>query len=151
MKHRRLLATLLVAITIAAAACTSTAGSDSTVTDAGSTTTTIELPDLEFGRGIMPASVPASWPMPVRSTIGSTMIDGTRGLTEVVATFPANVSAVVDYYTQNLPILGYEVTASGGTDGGWRIEFAGEGVTGELLLSVGGSGITAGTMRFVRG
>jgi len=150
MKRRLLLATLLVAIAVVAAACTSATGNESTGTSVGSTTT-IELPDLEFGRGIMPASVPASWPMPVRSTIGSTMIDGTRGLTEVVATYPANVSAVVDYYTQNLPILGYDMTASSGTDSEWRIEFAGEGVTGSIVLLIGGSGITAGTMRFVRG
>ncbi len=150
MGSRRLLIALVVVVAVVAAACTGTTSDDLTTTTGGSTTT-FELPELEFGRGVMPASVPLSWPMPDRSVIGATMIDGTRGLTEVVATYPADVSAVVDYYTQNLPVLGYEVTNSEGSDAEWRLEFSGEGLSGEVILEVGGSGVTTGTLRFIRG
>ena len=100
-------------IAVVAGACTS--NSDSTAPE--TTTTTFDFPELEFGRGVLPGSVPALWSNPDQSVIGATMMDGTRRLTEIVITYPATVSDVASYYMTNLPVFGYEVTDASGTDG----------------------------------
>jgi hypothetical protein len=145
MRIRQTLIALVVVIAVVAAACTS--NSDSTAPE--STTTTFDFPELEFGRAVLPASVPALWPTPDQSVIGATMMDGTRRLTEIVVTYPATVSDVASYYTTNLPVLGFEVTDSYGNDGKFTIEFSGNGVTGTIVLTTGGTGLTAGTIRMV--
>ena len=142
-----MLIAIIAVVALVAAACSGSASGDST-DDAAETTTTVELPDLEFGRGVMPVSVPEAWPMPDQAVIGATMIDGVNGRTEVVATFPATVVETVAYYTTNLPIVGFEVTTSEGTDGQWSLEFTGQGVTGGATFKAVGSGVTAGTLEF---
>ena len=145
MKIRQILIALVVVIAVVAGACSS--NSDSTAAE--STTTTFDFPELEFGRGVLPASAPALWPTPDESVIGATMMDGTRRLTEIVVTYPATVSDVASYYTTNLPVLGFEVTDASGTDGSFTIEFSGNGVTGTIVLTTGGTGLTAGTIQMV--
>lgn len=142
MRTRRILIALVAVIAVVSAACTST---DTVAPE--TTTTTFEFPDLEFGREVLPASVPASWPTPDQSVIGATMIDGTRRLTEIVITYPAIVVDVSAYYTTNLPGLGYEVTSVSGSDGAATIEFSGDGVSGTIALTTGGPGLTSGTIQ----
>jgi hypothetical protein len=144
MKIRQTLIALVVVIAVVAAACTSE--SDSTAPE---TTTTFDFPELEFGRGVLPGSMAALWPSPDQSVIGATMMDGSRRLTEVVVTYPATVADVASYYTTNLPVLGFEVTDASGSDGEFAIEFSGNGVTGTIVLTTGGTGLTAGTIQMV--
>jgi hypothetical protein len=144
MRIRQILIALVVVIAVVAAACTS--ASDSTAPE---TTTTFDFPELEFGRGVLPGSMPALWPSPDQSVIGATMMDGSRRLTEVVVTYPATVADVASYYTTNLPVLGFEVTDASGSDGEFAIEFSGNGVTGTIVLTTGGTGLTAGTIQMV--
>ncbi len=150
MRTRRMVVVLVIAVALVAAACSSSTPQSASQT-ADETTTTIELPDLEFGRGVMPVSVPAAWPMPEQAVIGSTMIDGVNGRTEVVVTYPAAVLETVAYYTTNLPIVGFEIISSDGSDGEWTIEFAGEGVTGSAFFKIAGASVTAGTLTFNTG
>jgi hypothetical protein len=145
MRSRRILIALVMAIAVIAAACTSSSDTAAPET----TTSTFDFPELEFGRGAVPASVPASWPTPDGAVIGATMIDGTRRLTEIIMTYPAVVTDVSDYYTTNLPVLGYDVTGVSGSDGTATIEFTGNGVTGTIMLAAGGTGLTAGTIQMV--
>ena len=145
MGTRRILIALVVMIAVVSAACTSS--NDTTAPE--TTTTSFEFPELEFGRGVLPASVPASWPTPDQAVIGATMMDGGRRLTEIVVTYPANVSDVAAYYTTNLPVLGYEITSTSGSDGTMTIEFSGSGVSGTIMLTTGGTGLSAGTIRMV--
>jgi hypothetical protein len=145
MKIRQTLIALVVVIAVVAAACTS--ASDSTAPE--TTTTTFDFPELEFGRGVLPGSMPALWPSPDQSVIGTTMMDGSRRLTEVIVTYPATVADVASYYTTNLPVLGFEVTDASGSDGEFAIEFSGNGVTGTIVLTTGGTGLTAGTIQMV--
>lgn len=142
MRIRRMLIALLVMVAIVSASCTSSGD-----TTAPETTTTTEFPDLEFGRGVLPASVPGLWPMPEQSVIGTTMIDGTRRLTEIVVTYPADVPDVAAYYTTNLPVLGFEVTSTSESGATVTIDFAGNGVNGTIVLTTGGIDLTAGTIR----
>ena len=147
MRTRRTLFALVAVIAIAAAACS---GASQEISSAvADTSTTVALPDLEFGRGVMPVSVPDTWPMPEQAVIGATMIDGVNGRTEVVATFPATVDEVVSYYTTNLPIVGFDITKSEGSDGDWTLEFSGNGVTGMANFKIFGSSATAGALEFI--
>ena len=145
MRTRRILIALITVIAIVAAACTSSGDT----ADPETTTTSFEFPDLEFGRGVLPGSVSASWPTPEGVVIGATMVDGTRRLTEIVMTYPADVSDVASYYTTNLPVLGYEVTSTSGSGSAITIEFSGEGVSGTIALTTGGTGLTSGTIRMI--
>jgi hypothetical protein len=143
MRIRRMLIALLVVVAIVSTACTSSG--DTTAPE--TTTTSFEFPDLEFGGGVLPGSVPELWPMPEQSVIGTTMIDGTRRLTEIVVTYPADVSDVAAYYTTNLPVLGFEVTSTSESGATVTIDFAGNGVNGTIVLASGGIDLTAGTIR----
>jgi len=145
MSTRRILIALVVVIAVVAAACTSSSDSAGSET----TTTSFDFPDLEFGRGVLPASVPASWPTPVQAVIGTTMLDGTRRLTEIVVTYPSAVPDVSAYYATNLPALGFEVTSTSGSDGVVTIEFSGNGITGSIVLSAAGTGLTGGTIQMI--
>lgn len=145
MRTRRAMIALVVAIAVVAAACTSNGDSAAPET----TTTVLELPELEFSRGVVPASVPASWPTPEQAVVGATMIDGTRRLTEMILTYPASVADVSSYYTTNLPVLGYQLSSVSGSDGTVDIEFAGNGVSGTIVLTTGGTTLSAGTIRMV--
>ncbi len=148
MRTRRILIALIAVVALVAAACSSSTPESSSQSAADTPTTTIELPDLEFGRGVMPISVPKAWPMPEEAVIGSTMIDGVNGRTEVVATFPASVQEAAAYYVTNLPITGFDILRSEGTDGEWVIEFSGQGVTGKVSFKIVGSGASAVTFEF---
>jgi hypothetical protein len=145
MRTSRILIALVLAIAVVSAACTSSSDTAAPET----TTTSFEFPDLEVSRGVLPASVPSSWPTPEQSVIGATMMDGTRRLTEIVMTYPASVSDVAAYYTTNLPVLGYEVTSVSGNDGKVTITFADDGVSGTIVLTTGGTSLSAGTIRMV--
>ena len=147
MRTRRVLIALAIGIAVISTACTSNGASSSPET----TTSVFEFPELEFGRGVVPASVPASWPTPDQAVIGATMIDGTRKITEMVLTYPAAVAEVSSYYTTNLPTLGYDVTGGSGSDGAVTIDFAGNGVSGTIMLTTSGTGLTAGTIQMVHG
>jgi len=109
--------------------------------------TTIDASGVVFGRGTIPETVPTSFPVPDEARVGATLIDSNRNLTEMILTFPANVDAVVDYYEENLPARGYEISTSEGTDADWLIEFNGDGVEGVLRVKTGGSGLAAATVQ----
>ncbi len=100
-----------------------------------------------FGRGSVPDAVPGSFPIPDEAVVGATLVDTNRGLTEMILTFPAAVNAVVTYYEENLPLRGYEITDSDGTDADWVLEFSGEGVDGMMRITTGGSGVSSAAVQ----
>lgn len=135
----------LFALALAVLAVALIAACDSPADEA--TTTTIDASGVVFGRGTIPETVPTSFPVPDEARVGATLIDSNRNLTEMILTFPANVDAVVDYYEENLPARGYEITTSEGTDADWLIEFNGDGIDGVLRVKTGGSGVAAATVQ----
>lgn len=114
----------------------------------GACTISQEIPDLEFGSGEVPFTVPAGFPLPDVAVIGTTMIDGVNGRTEMIVNFPANVSEVAAFYVANLPILGFEITDSKGTDAEWDISLTKDGVTGTIHLTFAGTGLSSGMFTF---
>ena len=144
MHHIRLLSVVFVFLAVAFIATACDGSSHET------TTTIADPSDVAFGRGSVPESVPDSFPVPDEAAVGATLVDLNRGLTEMILTFPANVDAVVDYYEENLPARGYEMTVSDGTDAEWLIEFDGDGVRGVIRVKAGGTGIAAATVQLTR-
>ena len=143
---------MVALIAVLLAACS---GETTEEPDVVTTTTVVESAassgsdDVEFGRGLLPATVPADFPIPDQAVIGSTMIDRNRDLTEAVVVYPSDVPEVVRYYETNLPELGYTIEESAGTDANWTIDFSNGDSTGELRLSVGGGSLTQGILRVV--
>ena len=94
----------IAAVAFGAAGCGGL--SDETTSTTGS--------EVVFGRGSVPETVPESFPIPDEAVVGATLVDATRGLTEMILTFPADTAAVVEYYEENLPSRGYQITDSDG-------------------------------------
>lgn len=101
-----------------------------------------------FGRGSVPGTVPESFPIPDEAVVGATLVDADRGLTELILTFPAGTAAVVDYYEENLPLRGYQITDSRGTETAWRLDFSDDVVDGVVSVQTGGSGVAAAAVQF---
>jgi len=101
-----------------------------------------------FGRGSVPETVPLSFPIPDEAVVGATLVDADRGLTELILTFPAGTAAVVDYYEENLPLRGYQITDSRGTETAWRLDFSDDVVDGVVSVQTGGSGVAAAAVQF---
>ena len=136
------LAFAVLAVGLVAAACDGSSDE---------TTTTIADPSgVVFGRGSVPDTVPDSFPVPDQARVGATLVDANRDLTEMILTVPANVDAVVDYFEENLPARGYEISLSEGTDAEWLIEFNGDGFAGVIRVKTGGSGLAAATVQLTR-
>lgn len=140
---------LVLALAVVLGACS---GDTSETTSTPSSTTTTGASGgssddpLVFGKGELPETVPADFPIPEQAVVGSTMIDRTRGVTEAVMTFPANLDAVKSFYETNLDALGYTIESSSGSGTEWRIAFVKESMTGEVVLLVGASGLSSGTL-----
>ncbi len=128
----------VVVVTIVAAGCGGSSGG--TTSTAGS--------EVVLGRGTVPQTVPESFPIPEEVVVGATLVDPTRGITEMILTFPADTPAVVDYYDQNLPLRGYTIASSDGSETEWRIDFSDDHVDGVITVQTGGSGVAAAAVQF---
>lgn len=156
MNRRKAFLALAIATALVVSACS---GSDSEGSTTEPTTTsdptpTVEslptdLPDLEFGKGEMPITVPSNFPMPQQSLISTTMIDGTRELTEVVFNIGGNIHDVKEFFTVNLPRLGYEITGVADKTNETTVSFIGNGIDGDVALKVVGGELTTGVLLFV--
>ena len=146
MATRKIMIAIVSAVAVIGAACTG--GAEESTTTSSTTTIPIEIPDLEFGSGEVPFTVPSAFPVPDSAVIGATMIDGVNGRTEMIINFPASVPDVVAFYESNLPVLGFAVTDSRGTESEWDITVSKDGVTGAIRLTFGGTGLSSGTFIF---
>jgi hypothetical protein len=138
---KRIIAAIVMAVAVFASAC---GGSSS----AGDLPPADSLPDLEFGRGEMPITVPENWPMPSQYSIGATMSDGTRVLTEVSYTTGGNIEPMVQFYEAALPDADYEIETTKLSEAETDIAFEGNGIEGNLILKQLAPGVTGATLRF---
>lgn len=115
--------------------------------ESSAVTTSTVKPDVVFGRGSVPETVPDSFPIPDEAVVGATLVDTSRGLTEMILTFPADTSAVVQYYEENLPPRGYEITRSEGSETDWRIDLTEGDVDAVIRVQTGGIGVAAATVQ----
>jgi hypothetical protein len=143
MVKRKILIAIIAGVAVFGAACTSDAAELTTTSS-----TPVEIPDLEFGSGDVPFTVPAGFPVPDSAVVGSTMIDGQNGRTEMNINFPAKVEEVVAFYETNLPVRGFVVVVSKGTETEWEISHEKDGAEGVIRLIHKGSGLSTGTFSF---
>ncbi len=148
MKRLSIMSLIIVAVAIVLAGCSSGSGPEDSVVTTVPGDASGE--PLVFGSGSVPDTFPDDFPIPSEARVGSTMIDRTRGVTEVIIVYPANMSEVVEYFETNLPAVGYAVGASSGSDTRWVIEFSRDGLEGEVILEVSGGGVSQGTIRVVQ-
>jgi hypothetical protein len=144
MRTRNILIAMVAAVALLGAACTSSA-------EETTTTTTIpaEIPDLEFGKGEVPFTVPAGFPIPDTAVIGTTMIDGVNGRTEMIVSFPSPMADVVSFYETNLPATGFEITDSQGIQTRWEIDHVKDGSDGIIKLAFTSDSISTATFIFI--
>ena len=144
-----MLIAIVATVAVFGAVCTGRSTVTPTTVPAASTPTIPpELPDLEFGSGAVPFTVPVDFPIPRSAVIGTTMIDGVNGRSEMNVNIPAAVPEVVKYYETNLPVLGFEITDSRGTESEWDISHSKDGVAGTIRLVFAGTSLTTATFSF---
>ena len=91
-----------------------------------------------FGEGVMPDTVPADFPVPQASSIGTTLVDNVNGRTEVSMLVAENVEPVAQFFVVNLVNRGYVVDTSSGNDAEWEISFRRDDLDGTIeVRSVG--------------
>lgn len=139
---KRCIVAAVMAIAVLVSACGGSSDASGDLPPADS------LPDLEFGRGELPVTVPENWPMPAQHSIGATMIDGTRVLTEVTYTAGGTADAVASFYESALPGADYEFETTEVSETEFDIEFSGNGIEGNLLLKQLAPNVTGATLRF---
>lgn len=139
----------LIATVLAAALTLAACGGDSTPDVSDDLPPAESLPELEFGRGELPVTVPSNWPMPQQHKIAGTMIDGTRALTEMVFTASGEILSVVASYERALPEAGYTYETTKNSETKYTITYEGNGIEGDLVLQAAAPGVTAATMTFV--
>lgn len=141
MLKMRSLVVAVAALMVLVAGCDSTA--ETTTTDA---VTSAE--DVVFGQGEMPDTVPAEFPMPTGSVIGSTMVVTKTGFTEVVARVSAEQGITVEYFNQALPQAGFTVEKSEADGADWLIEFSGSEAKGTIDVSTPQESISQVVIRY---
>lgn len=142
MSRRSIASALLAAVVLAACGGTT----DTTTTSPSTTGTTMEENGVVFGEGSLPATLPADFPIPAQAVVGATMEDTVRNRTEVILTMAAAPADVVDFYQQNLPATGYDITGSDLESTDKVIAFANEGVDGEVVIRGNGPNITSASI-----
>jgi hypothetical protein len=90
--------------------------------------------EIEFGRGVMPETVPSDFPVPTEAVINATLVDGANNRTEVNMLFPAEIAVVARFFDVNLVNRGYLVGSSTGTELSWTIEFSKDQLSGTIEL-----------------
>lgn len=98
-----------------------------------------------FGSGSLPDSFPSDFPVPDQASIGSTLVDGVNGRTEVSLVIPAPVEESAQFFVVNMLPGGYVVDSSSGDSGKWTISFRRDDLNGEVILQ----GVSAGTSQAV--
>ena len=153
MNKRKAVLALAVATALVVSSCSGSESEESSTTTTEPKTTVeslpTDLPDLEFGKGEMPITVPSNFPMPVQTVISTTMIDGTRDLTEVVFNIAGNIHDVKEFFAVNLPRFGYEITGVVDKTNETTLSFVGNGIDGDVALKVVGGELTTGVLLFV--
>ncbi len=148
MKPLSIMSLVIVVLAVALVSCSDESGPEESSLTSVPADTSNE--PLVFGNGSMPATVPDDFPIPSEARVGSTMVDRSRGVTEVVIVYPADVSEVVEYFETNLPALGYTVDESSGSNIRWAIEFSNDGLDGDIVIEASGGGLSQGTIRLVQ-
>ena len=133
---------------VIAAALVAVGCSDSVTTTTTAVTTVSSADDVVFGSGELPDTIPAEFPLPTGSSIGSTMVVTASGFTEVIIRLSAERGIAVQFYEQGLEQAGFNVDSS--ADGGdiWEIGFSDSESAGTIEISEPQPGISQALVRW---
>ena len=131
-----------------AAAMLAVGCSDSVTTTTTVDTTVSSADDVLFGSGELPETIPAGFPLPTGSSIGSTMVVATSGFTEVIIRLSAERGIAVQFYEQGLDQAGFNVDESADSGDTWEIEFSDSESKGTIEISEPQPGISQALVRW---
>ena len=142
MLKRHTFAALAAALALFGGACSGGDGSDTTLA-------TVDSPaEVVFGSGSIPETLPASFPMPAGSSIGSTMVVAESGFTEVVVRVSAEQAVTARFFEQALVKNGFEVDSSADDADTWVIEFNRDGTKGTIDIAEPLEGVSQAVVRY---
>jgi hypothetical protein len=101
-----------------------------------------------FGSGELPETLPADFPLPAGSTVGSTMVVTNTGFTEVVVRIGAERGIAVSYFEQNLGQADITVDSSSAENDSWLIEFSKDDSKGTIEITEPQPGISQAVIRY---
>lgn len=104
-------------------------------------------PPVELGEGVLPASVPTDFPIPVSAVVGSTLVNHPQTYTEVELRIIATAPEMVQFYTVALVNGGYVIDSSEETGGEWTITFRKDDIEGRVEVSTLGQGVASAYLR----
>ncbi len=119
--------------------------------DAGSSTPAggaVPGDEVVLGAGELPETIPADFPLPPGSSVGSTMVINSSGFTEVVTRSSAGQAITVRFFEEALVEVGFTVTGSSAEGTLWIIEFSRGGAKGTIEISEPTLGISQAVIRY---
>ena len=131
---------ILIAITFAAC---SDNGGVATTTAAGA-----GADDVIFGSGDLPETIPAEFPLPSGSVVGTTMVVASTGFTEVIVRVNADSGTVAEFFDQELLQAGFNVTGSSDEGDVRLFEFSQASAKGTIDISEPQPGISQAVVRY---
>ncbi|MEA2002947.1 MAG: hypothetical protein U9N84_13815 [Actinomycetota bacterium] len=139
---RRALVILVAALAVIGAGCSD----DSNATATTGSVSSAE--DIVFGSGELPNTIPANFPLPVGSAIGSTMLVTKTGFTEVAVRVSAEVGVTAQFFDQALSAAGFVIDSSAADGDGWLIEFSVDGTKGSIEITQPLGGVSQAVVRY---
>jgi hypothetical protein len=139
---RKAFVVLVAALALVAAGCSD--DGDSTTTGA----IVSSADDVVFGSGELPDTIPDNFPLPVGSSVGSTMLVTKTGFTEVVIRVSAELGVTVQFFDQALSAAGFAVDNSAADGDGWIIEFGVDDTRGSIDITEPLEGISQAVVRY---
>jgi len=100
-------------------------------------------PDIEFGEGEIPSTLPDDIPIPGNARIGTSLIDRVNNRTEVSLNVPADLAATVRFFQVGLVNQGYVVDRSTGDTFTWTLEFSRGEMVGSVVVNGQGNSALA--------
>ncbi len=92
-------------------------------------------PQVSFGEGSIPESVPEDFPVPPGAVVGSTLVDRVNTRTEFEVRLRQEIADLAQYYTVNLVNAGFVIEDSSQVSGQWTLEFRRDGLTGSVRMT----------------
>lgn len=144
MLRRSSIVATAVVLALLAGACSDTKDPATSTTATGGD----NPQEVVFDSGSLPDTIPADFPLPTGSSIGSTMVVTDTAFTEVVIRISATLGLTAEFFDQNLEQSGFEVVSSSGSDVEWTIEFVLDGAAGTIDITEPQSEISQAVVRF---
>ena len=145
MLKRRTIAAAIVALAIVSGACSD---GDEPATATSATPGVGSAEEVVFGSGVLPETLPSSFPVPAGSSVGSTMVVTDTGFTEVIIRINAEQGVTSEFFEQNLALAGFAIDSSADDGGSWKIEFNLDGAKGTIDISEPVEAISQAVVRY---